>query len=82
MTELVMAGCVVPAGSPGDADELTGTGRSACARIFTASRDRIALLLDGWQLEEQPRLLQLLTAITHELAAGHERPGPDLEPAP
>ncbi|HEX9551908.1 MAG TPA: MFS transporter [Streptosporangiaceae bacterium] len=82
MTELVMAGCVVPASTPADADELTGSGRSACARIFTASRDRIALLLDGWQLEEQPRLLQLLTAITHELAAGHERPGPDLEPAP
>src|SRR5260221_8041114 len=74
MTELVMAGCVVPAGSPGDADELTGTGRSACARIFAASQDRIALLLDGWQLEEQPRLPHLLTVITHELAASSEPP--------
>jgi EmrB/QacA subfamily drug resistance transporter len=79
MTELVVAGCVVPAGTPEAADELTRSGRSACARIFSASQDRIALLLDGWRLEEQPRLLQLLTVITHELAAGHERPGPDLE---
>jgi EmrB/QacA subfamily drug resistance transporter len=81
MTELVMAGCVVPAGTPADADELTGSGRSACARIFAASQDRIALLLEGWQPQQHPRLLQLLAEITHELAAGQERPGPDLEPA-
>jgi EmrB/QacA subfamily drug resistance transporter len=80
MTELVRAGYVVPAATPDDADELTESGRSAYARIFAASQDRIALLLDGWQPQQHPRLLQLLTEITHELAR-HERPGPDLEPA-
>jgi EmrB/QacA subfamily drug resistance transporter len=80
MTELVRAGYVVPAATPDDADELTESGRSAYARIFAASQDRIALPLDGWQPQQHPRLLQLLTEITHELAR-HERPGPDLEPA-
>ena len=42
---------------------------------------KIALLVADWQLEEQPRLRRLLTVIAHELAASHERPGPDLEPA-
>jgi hypothetical protein len=81
MTELVRVGCVVPAGAPDDADQLTESGRSACARIFAARQDRIALLLDDWHPQQQPRLLQLLAEITHELAASHERPGPDLEPA-
>ena len=81
MSELVGVGCVVPAGTPDEADELTESGRSAYARMFEASQDRIALLLAGWQLEQQPRLRRLLTVITHELAASHERPGPDLEPA-
>ena len=80
MTELVRAGYVVPAATPDDADELTESGRSAYACIFAASQDRIALLLDGWRPQQHPRLLQLLTEITHELAR-HERPGPDLEPA-
>ncbi len=85
MTELVTAGCVVPAATPDDADELTESGRTAYARIFAASQDRIALLLDvlldGWQPQQHPRLLHLLGEITHELAASHERPGSDLEPA-
>jgi EmrB/QacA subfamily drug resistance transporter len=81
MTELVGVGCVVPAGTPDESDELTEPGRSACARIFAARQERIALLLDGWHPQQHPRLLQLLAEITHELAASHERPGPDLEHA-
>jgi EmrB/QacA subfamily drug resistance transporter len=81
MTELVRVGCVVPAGTPYGADELTESGRSACARIFAARQDRIALLLADWHPQREPRLLQLIAEITHELAASHERPGPDLEPA-
>lgn len=77
MTELVQAGYVDP-GSDGT-DELTESGQSAYARIFTARQDRIATLLDGWHPEQHPRLLELLTDITHELAASHERPGPDLD---
>jgi len=77
MTDLVQAGYVDP-GADG-ADELTESGQSAYARIFTASQDRIATLLDGWHPELHPRLIELLAGITHELAASNERPGPDLD---
>ena len=38
-------------------------------------------MLEGWQPEQHPRLLQLLDVVTHELAAGQDRPGPDLDGA-
>jgi EmrB/QacA subfamily drug resistance transporter len=80
MTELVEVGYVEPAGTPDDADALTESGREAHARIFAASQERIALLLEGWHPRQHPRLLEFLGKITHELAASHERPGSDLEP--
>jgi EmrB/QacA subfamily drug resistance transporter len=82
LTELVQAGCV--RGGSADASrpaELTPAGESAYTRLFAARQDRIARLLEGWQPEQHPRLLQLLNDITHELAASHERPGPDLDVA-
>jgi DNA-binding MarR family transcriptional regulator len=80
MSELVQAGYVEPAPDGQDvADELTSSGQSAYARIFAARQDRIGALLDDWHPEQHPRLLELLTDITHELAASHERPGPDLD---
>jgi EmrB/QacA subfamily drug resistance transporter len=81
MRELVRAGYVEPAEqAPADRPErLTETGRQAYARIFAARQGRIGLLLDGWQPDQHPRLLQLLGNITHELAASNERPGPDLD---
>jgi EmrB/QacA subfamily drug resistance transporter len=80
MTELVEVGYVEPAGTPDDADALTEAGREAYARIFAASQERIALLLEGWHPRQHPRLLEFLGKITHELAASNERPGSDLEP--
>jgi EmrB/QacA subfamily drug resistance transporter len=62
--------------------ELTPAGESAYTRLFAAGQDRIARLLDGWQPEQHPQLLRLLGVVTHELAASHERPGPDLDAAP
>ncbi|HEX9063885.1 MAG TPA: MFS transporter [Streptosporangiaceae bacterium] len=81
MSELVQAGYVQPDGTsaPGEPERMTEAGQSAYDRIFAARHDRIALLLDGWQPEQHPQLLALLTRITHELAASHERPGPDLD---
>jgi EmrB/QacA subfamily drug resistance transporter len=82
LTELVQAGYV--RGGSADASrpaELTPAGESAYTRLFAARQDRIARLLEGWQPEQHPRLLQLLNDITHELAASHERPGPDLDVA-
>ena len=86
MTELVRAGYVTPDGEggpggagPDEAEALTEAGRLAYERIFAARQDRIGLLLEGWQPDQHPRLLELLGSITHELAASHERPGPDLD---
>jgi EmrB/QacA subfamily drug resistance transporter len=80
MAELVEVGYVEPADTPDDADALTESGRAAHARIFAASQERIALLLEGWHPHQHPRLLEFLGKVTHELAASHERPGRDLEP--
>jgi EmrB/QacA subfamily drug resistance transporter len=80
MTELVQAGYCVP-GEPGPdaAAELTDSGLDAYARIFAARQDLIERLLEGWHPELHPRLLELVTEITHELAAGSERPRRDLD---
>ena len=81
MTELVRAGYVRPAEPVPEApDELTNAGEAAHARIFAARQDMIERMLDDWQPDLHPRLLELLTEITHELAAGSERPDPDLDP--
>ncbi len=80
MTELVRAGYVEPAGpAPDGADDLTEYGAAAYARIFAARQDMIAQKLEGWQPELHPRLLELLSEITHELAASSERPDRDLD---
>ncbi|MGN6792283.1 MAG: DHA2 family efflux MFS transporter permease subunit [Streptosporangiaceae bacterium] len=80
MTELVQAGYVARAkAAPDAAEELTGSGRDAYDRIFAARQDMIGRLLDGWNPELHPRLLELIAEITHELAASGERPDPDLD---
>ncbi len=80
LTDLVQADYVQD--GPADAHqpaELTPAGESAYTRLLAARQERIARLLEGWQPEHHPRLLHLLDVITHELAASHERPGPDLD---
>ncbi|MGI9005331.1 MAG: hypothetical protein ACR2FU_03880, partial [Streptosporangiaceae bacterium] len=81
MSDLVLAGYVRPdsQAAPDQAEALTDAGRTAYQRIFAAREARIALLLDGWQPEQHPRLRELLGSITHELAASREQPGPDLD---
>ncbi len=91
MNELTQAGLVAPGQAepepsqaslvaPGQAEpELTAAGESAYARLLAARHERIERLLDGWHREQHPRLLELLTSITHELAASPERPGRDLD---
>jgi EmrB/QacA subfamily drug resistance transporter len=82
MAELTEAGYVKPGPpDPIRAQELTPAGQSAYAKMFAASQDRIAQLCSGWNPELHPRLLELLSEITHELAASGERPGRDLEAA-
>ena len=82
LTELVASGYVQPL--PGEAAEpvqLTEAGRRAFDDLFQARHDAIGRLAADWHPEQHPRLLELLTRLTHQLAAGSETPGPDLDAA-
>jgi hypothetical protein len=59
---------------------MTESGRTAHEKLFAGRQDRIERFLQGWDPESHPDLLRLLSRFTHELAAGDERPGRDLEP--
>ncbi|HUJ07261.1 MAG TPA: MDR family MFS transporter [Streptosporangiaceae bacterium] len=81
--ELEQAGYVVPGqADPARAQQLTPAGQAAYVRLFAARQERVSALLQGWHPELHPRLLELLSAVTHELAASPERPGRDLERVP
>jgi len=60
---------------------LTSSGTDAHDRLFAARQERIRRFLEGWDSGAHPELLRLLSRFTHELAAGDERPGRDLEAA-
>jgi EmrB/QacA subfamily drug resistance transporter len=80
LAELVQANYVEPLSGDGSAVmTLTPTGEAAYTRLFQARQERVQSLLDGWECERHPTLLELLKTITHELAASKERPGRDLE---
>jgi EmrB/QacA subfamily drug resistance transporter len=82
LSELREAGYLAPASSqPGDLLTLSSAGELAYAKMFAARQDRIARLLDGWQPEQHPKLLEFLASVTDELAASNERPGRDLDQA-
>ncbi len=77
--ELGRAGMVDVLGRPEDPIELTRAGVTAHAALFAARQERIQRFLDGWDSAAHPELLRLLSRFTHELAAGDEEPGKDLE---
>jgi EmrB/QacA subfamily drug resistance transporter len=80
--ELVSAGYARPlADGPAEPVPLTEAGQHAFDELFQARHDAIARLAAGWDPEHHPRLVELLTRITHQLAAGSETPGPDLDAA-
>ncbi len=80
LEELTAAGFVTSAGAQATGPaELTAAGQDAYRRLFAAREARIAQELDGWHPELHASLLQLLTQITHELAASSEHPGRDLD---
>jgi hypothetical protein len=58
---------------------VTPAGLAGCDRLFAARQEHVERFLLGWKPEEYPDLLRLLSRFTHELAAGDERPGRDLE---
>jgi len=80
--ELVAAGYARPlADGPAAPVPLTETGQHAFDELFRARHDAIARLAAGWDPEHHPRLVELLTRITHQLAASSETPGSDLDAA-
>ncbi len=81
MSELVSAGYVEPLNGALLPLALTEAGNAAHDRLFAARQKRIQRFLEGWDPEAHPELLRLLSRFTHELAAGDEQPGRDLEPA-
>jgi EmrB/QacA subfamily drug resistance transporter len=82
LTELVAGGYVQPLrDGPAGPVSLTEAGQHAFDELFRARHDAVARLAADWQPEQHPRLLELLTRLTHQLAAGSETPGPDLDAA-
>ena len=81
-TELTVSGYVQPLSEdPAEPVQLTEAGQRAFDDLFQARHDAIGRLAADWQPEQHPRLLELLTRLTHQLAAGSETPGPDLDTA-
>jgi len=70
-----------PPDGPAGTVSLTEAGQHAFDELFQARHDAVARLAADWQPEQHPRLLELLTRLTHQLAAGSETPGPDLDAA-
>jgi DNA-binding MarR family transcriptional regulator len=82
LTELIASGYVQPLrADPAEPVRLTEAGQRAFAELFRARHDAIGRLAADWHPEQHPRLLELLTRLTHQLAAGSETPGPDLDAA-
>jgi DNA-binding MarR family transcriptional regulator len=82
LTELINSGYVQPLPEdPARPVSLSEAGQHAFDELFQARHDAVARLAADWQPEQHPRLLELLTRLTHQLAAGSETPGPDLDPA-
>ncbi|MBO0776817.1 MAG: MFS transporter, partial [Actinobacteria bacterium] len=80
LAELTAPGYVEPpaAGLP---LALTARGQAAYSRLLQAREERLRRLCSDWGPERCPELVQLLTRITHQLAASGERPGRELDVA-
>jgi EmrB/QacA subfamily drug resistance transporter len=80
LSELAAAGYMESSPDPDAGLIITRAGLIAYDRLFAARQERVERFLLGWKPAEHPDLLRLLSRFTHELAAGDERPGRDLEP--
>src|SRR6516164_4015158 len=83
LTELVATGYVRVLRP--DLDEpvpLSESGQHAFDALFRARHERIAQYVGDWHPSQHPGLVALLDRLTHQLAAGGEAPGRDLDPEP
>ena len=61
---------------------LSEAGQHAFDALFQARHERIAQYVGDWHPSQHPGLVALLDRLTHQLAAGGEAPGRDLDPEP
>jgi len=61
---------------------LSESGLHAFDALFRARHERIAQLAADWHPSQHPGLVAMIDRLTHQLAAGGESPGRDLDPAP
>jgi DNA-binding MarR family transcriptional regulator len=61
---------------------LSEAGRHSFDALFRARHERIAQYVGDWHPNQHPGLVALLDRLTHQLAAGGETPGRDLDPEP
>ncbi len=67
---LVAAGMVGPvAGAEGRGLDLTAAGRSAIEKLTAARRDSMTELLEGWNPEEHPEVIELIRHLAESLLA-------------
>jgi EmrB/QacA subfamily drug resistance transporter len=83
LTELVATGYVqVLRPDPDQPVPLSEAGQHAFDALFQARHERIAQYVGDWHPSQHPGLVALLDRLTHQLAAGGESPGRDLDPEP
>jgi EmrB/QacA subfamily drug resistance transporter len=78
--ELVTAGYMqAPPADPGKPVTLTEPGQHAFDDLYRVGRDRIARLAADWEPDQHPHLIELVTRLTHQLAASDDRPDEEID---
>ena len=79
---LVAAGMVEARSRDGDHDlHVTASGAEAMVRLTEARRSGLTELLEGWNPEEHPEVIEMVKDLAHELLADDERLVADAMPA-
>ena len=80
--ELVERGYVQPlSGDLAEPVRLTPAGQQAVGELSRVRQEGLARLCIGWQPEQNPRLQELFTRLTHQLAASGEAPDAEVDAA-
>ena len=77
---LVAAGMVSRPRGPDDPLVLTGSGREAVDRLAAARRARLGDLLEGWDLDANPEVEQMVRNLAHQLLADDDKLLEDTRP--
>ena len=80
--EGLMAAGMVESHATGDAIVLTPAGQDAIARLAEARRGGLTELLEGWNPEEHPEVIDMVKGLANSLLADDERLVADALPEP